>query len=427
MVKPHAVIYVDKDLLISLVNDESSCVVVQEENYHLALHPFHLTNITSSIRDILGEGVAKYNKKLSGILLGYENIKLLSQGTIVDDSFFVHLDISANFYLFKPEVGKVLTGVVSKKSVDHVGCLLYTIFNVAIPKPPETDNHEWIGDTVDIGDEVPFRITFLRIDTRLPYIRGEFVSQNNVHGEIGEQTKKHKKKSKRKISETIDDNDAENQPRKKIKRHKKNFDLSDEEVHDLNSMTKCQDDTNSNIETKTTQKKSKKLHKDSHYSLDETLNNVAIENSIKKKKKKHKKDSSAERLNETHNVFLDDSIMRKIKKEIHHEDSSAELLTETFDDLQDDARQKGKIKREQFNGDFVDGFTEKKKKKKKKKKQNDDDSWETMDDSLNGSFTDNSVRKKIKMEVHTENEDTFEVSVSKLKKHKHKKHKNIIT
>ncbi|KAK4877544.1 hypothetical protein RN001_010050 [Aquatica leii] len=321
MTKAKSIISFDKSFLRNLVNDENSCVKLQEEKYHLALHPYHLTNINSSIKDLLGRGIAKYDKKLRGILLGYENIKLVSDGTIVDDSFFVHIDVTANFFLFKPEIDKVLTGVVNKKSEDHVGCLVYETFNASIPKPEEEDVNNWIGSKVEIGEEISFKITFLKLDVRLPYIRGEFILNTNNEENLNDEEytskkKKKKKSSKRRETEVIENTVVEEQsPKKHSKREKSekkkksnNVPFNNDESN--SSKIRFRDESNDSIEIHRPKKKSKKSHKEKHekslhnqttvmFDNLDTLNdslkdnyliNGELEDSehVKKKKKKHK-------------------------------------------------------------------------------------------------------------------------------------------
>lgn len=111
---------------------------------------------------------------MDGILLGYKNVKILTpQGGLVTDSCYIHLDIEADFYIFKPEVGATLTGIVNKKSKDHVGCLVHGIFNVSVPNKSEDD--AWPGYHVEIGEEVLLQVTYINLDARLPYIRTSFI------------------------------------------------------------------------------------------------------------------------------------------------------------------------------------------------------------------------------------------------------------
>lgn len=112
--------------------------------------------------------------RLGGILLGYDNIVLDSNdGYINDDSCFMHINIEGNFYVFKPEIGQLLKGVVNKKSKSHVGCLVYQLFNVSLPSPEEDE--EWLGDNVSVGQEIVFRIVDTNLNRKLPYIQGDIV------------------------------------------------------------------------------------------------------------------------------------------------------------------------------------------------------------------------------------------------------------
>nr|CAD7572135.1 unnamed protein product [Timema californicum] len=107
---------------------------------------------------------------LMGILLGYENVKTqTSSGLILYDDSLIHIDIVADFYVFTPEVGCRLNGIVNKKSSTHIGCLVYKVFNVSIP------NEDWVGQTVEIGQQVTFQVTVLDMTGRLPYIRGKLI------------------------------------------------------------------------------------------------------------------------------------------------------------------------------------------------------------------------------------------------------------
>lgn len=49
--------------------------------------------------------------RLKGLVLDYKNPKLLSSlGGILHDSHFIHVDIEADFYVFRPEIGSPLSG-----------------------------------------------------------------------------------------------------------------------------------------------------------------------------------------------------------------------------------------------------------------------------------------------------------------------------
>lgn len=47
---------------------------------------------------------------------------------------------------------------------------MHKAFNVSIPKPD--DEEDWIGDNLEMDQEVRFTVTHLDITTKLPFIRG---------------------------------------------------------------------------------------------------------------------------------------------------------------------------------------------------------------------------------------------------------------
>lgn len=112
--------------------------------------------------------------RLKGILLGYDNIVLLSSdGFINYDNCFMHINVEGDFYIFKPEIGRLLKGIVNKKSKSHLGCLVYRLFNASIPCPE--DDEEWLGDSVSVNQEILFKIVETNLNRKLPYIKGEIV------------------------------------------------------------------------------------------------------------------------------------------------------------------------------------------------------------------------------------------------------------
>lgn len=116
-------------------------------------------------------------------------------GEIFYDSCFIHVDIEADFYIFRPKLGctlkgnilsynkvskyllinRLFVGIVNKKGLDHIGILVHKAFNVSIPKPDNEEN--WSGDNLEIGQEVRFQVTLLDFTSKLPFIRGVLNSE----------------------------------------------------------------------------------------------------------------------------------------------------------------------------------------------------------------------------------------------------------
>nr|CAI5823814.1 unnamed protein product [Callosobruchus analis] len=268
----------NKELLHSLRNDENSGVELKRSPYHLSLHPVQLNNFSKSLKQVLNESTAKYNRDLDGILLGFEKTELLTKEAYIhDDSCYIHLDIEADFYVFKPEIGKEMKGLVNRKSKDHVGLLVYNALNVSILKP--RDDEEWIGSFVELGAEVLFRITYISLTSFMPYIRGEIISILTDVNPLSEC--KPQKSRKRKM-------DASTEGTLDSKRKKIDHSVSDEPEH----------------------KSKKKKHSKSlivSEDIDQSAHDLANNNSSKRKTKYHE-DNSLLRKSMGYTVFEEDLI-----------------------------------------------------------------------------------------------------------------------
>jgi hypothetical protein len=60
-------------------------------------------------------------------------------------------------------------GIVNKKGVNHISCLVHKYFHVAIPRPTEETS-------VHIGDQVTFIVEVCDFTGSLPYIRGKLIN-----------------------------------------------------------------------------------------------------------------------------------------------------------------------------------------------------------------------------------------------------------
>ncbi|KAK0080093.1 hypothetical protein PV325_000445 [Microctonus aethiopoides] len=223
--------------LKKLVNTKNSCVHFKRAKKHVALHPVHLNNLNKALHEILSSSINFYDFELKGLLLSYKNPKLLSSlGSILYDSHSIHVNIEADFYVFKPEIGSVLSGIVNKKAINHIGVLVHKAFNVSILMN-ENDN-EWRDHHTYVGQEVMFKVTHVDFKGRLPFIRGELLSDSepdknrdssseNSNGDDSLSAKnKNKLKFQKVVKETsFDDTETKSTPKKlsKIKKHEENI------------------------------------------------------------------------------------------------------------------------------------------------------------------------------------------------------------
>nr|XP_034176583.1 DNA-directed RNA polymerase I subunit RPA43 [Osmia lignaria] len=250
--------------LTALLEDEDSHVSFEKFKKHLGLHPFHLTNLTAALNEILSSNLNFYDTELKGFVLAYKNPKLLTPlGDIFYDTCFIHIDIEADFYIFKPEVGSSLKGIVSKKGLDHIGVLVHKAFNVSIPKLD--DEEDWVGDNLEIGQEVRFAITHLDFTSKLPYIRGVLNPSDYLQG----------CRLTEKVSNSLDNNnqDGTDRSRKTTKQSKRHT------FHGIDSANTSEEDL-SQIKKK----------RDKHKKLNKTIEIEMTEPTEKAKKgKKHSK------------------------------------------------------------------------------------------------------------------------------------------
>jgi len=164
--------------LNNLLADKKSCVKRRLGcNRKLYLKPCQLTNLKESIKDCLDSEVTTYDEDLDGIILSFKNVKVCTTAEDIPGIPEIPVNYSADVYVFKPKVGSILTGIANKKSEGHIGCLIHKLFNVTIPRPKEVLTDEWDGNSVNIGDQVTFRIDSVDLTGHLPYIRGS-ISQS---------------------------------------------------------------------------------------------------------------------------------------------------------------------------------------------------------------------------------------------------------
>ncbi|XP_037710045.1 DNA-directed RNA polymerase I subunit RPA43 [Drosophila subpulchrella] len=175
--------------LETYASSPGSCVRCITTDMHLAMGPYGMANFKHALHELLiRTRVGFYDANLDGILLGIKNIKVLGHtaGLRADDPI-MHLIINADFYVFRPEVGAILSGVVQHISKYQVAAIIYRVFNTAIRFTNKED--------VAMEQEIKFRIKNFDIGNVVPYIEGEILHENGTEP---------KKQSKKFASEDSD-------------------------------------------------------------------------------------------------------------------------------------------------------------------------------------------------------------------------------
>eukprot|EP00092_Neocalanus_flemingeri_P096024 GFUD01122208.1.p1 GENE.GFUD01122208.1~~GFUD01122208.1.p1 ORF type:complete len:504 (+),score=159.74 GFUD01122208.1:58-1569(+) len=172
------------DKLRELCSSINSGVTSVKKQIHLALEPSFLSNINLGILKCLNSHLQEYYPEVSGILLGYDDVKLKkSTGSLYTDQPHIHIDIQAIFYVFCPSPGKFLLGSVNKKSVGHVGCLVHDAFNASIICPSDTPTKSWAGGKLVVGQVVRFRVVSVSYTLNRLIMLGELDKVSTAVGE----------------------------------------------------------------------------------------------------------------------------------------------------------------------------------------------------------------------------------------------------
>ncbi|XP_017889559.1 uncharacterized protein LOC108630656 [Ceratina calcarata] len=368
--------------LTGLLEDEDSRVYFEKFRKHIGLHPFHMTNLNAALNEILSSNLNSYDHDIQGFLLAYKNPKLLTPlGDVFYDTCFIHVDIEADFYVFRPEVGCTLRGIVNKKGLDHIGLLVHKAFNVSIPKLDDEEN--WPGDNVEIGQEVRCVVKLLDFTSKLPFIRGvldpdEYLrgcrltpksvnkrkkAEKSVNKVTDKSAKKHthfatdsegssndqgkeqvvqRKKSKRKSEqeEPVDHTDEPNEKKKKkSKKHDKKVKEPNESTTrvkletaynsvngDLMSTEETEESTSSGIEVK---KKIRARNSRGSIDNDGSESRIDVKSEIKTKIKVQSSQSSVDEDNDDRNSIKRSS--KKISKTLSSVDSKDSIRNIKFE------------------------------------------------------------------------------------------------
>lgn len=296
--------------LQSLTRSKSSSVVAMKNVVHMALPPSSLSNVMAGVRLELDQKINRYYSPLAGVLLGYQDPRLTATtGHILHDQPYIHLDVSATFYVFTPKVGDMVHGVVNKRSGGHLGCLLYDTFNVSLLAGVEK---------VTLGEHVELEVTRVSYNyNSMPLIEGKLIRWGEMCDT--ESIKRPREEdmdenlAKRLKTEDISVDEISETKQKKSKKKKKQREFSngiddeknDSGVGDVNSLEENSQELVHVLDSEkdsSRSKKKKKKHRESYNGVDDHVKEVGheqlkpddndsehtVSSTSKKKKKKSK-------------------------------------------------------------------------------------------------------------------------------------------
>lgn len=153
-----------------------SCILKINSNMHITVGPLCLMDCKRLVMDhIVKSKVGYYNRQLNGIVLGVKNVKIMEPiSAIRADDALLHINFNADVYIFRPEKGAILNGVVKHIGSYHIGVIFYRIFNAHLKfQSGITPN------MTHISQKVKFCIKNYDIQSFFPYIEGELLSSDN--------------------------------------------------------------------------------------------------------------------------------------------------------------------------------------------------------------------------------------------------------
>lgn len=191
---------------------------------------------------------------------------------------------------------------MNKKGLDHIVVLVHKIYTISIPKPDNAE--EWIGDSVEVGQEIRCCINQVDNKSKPPFIRAT-LNSDYLQG--------------CRLSDSIIMHNMENVI----------------ESHNLNNIIKIEKTNNEISENNTIFEKEKKKHRKKHKKSHDIDKNIKYEDS------NTTEDSTTEGLNENSTVMIensineqDDTVSDKEKKKYRkkHKKSREIVLESVFTD-----------------------------------------------------------------------------------------------
>lgn len=166
-----------KQELDRYVRVKSSCINLVNSEMHIGFPPWGFATFQETLTNIISrEKIGKFDPKMNAIVLDVRNIKVFGTNYPVhDDDPINHVNIRANFYIFRPRIGATIEGIVKHISHVHVAVIIYRVFNVSI----RFNRMQRTQQSLRVNDTISFRIKKFDLQGAMPYIEGELMA--DVH------------------------------------------------------------------------------------------------------------------------------------------------------------------------------------------------------------------------------------------------------
>ncbi|CCE64482.1 hypothetical protein TPHA_0H02790 [Tetrapisispora phaffii CBS 4417] len=143
----------------------SNCILRVPISLYVSVAPIYANNPAQGVmKQHLNPMVMKYNPKVNGVVLGYQNVRILDSDPsnppdsheklikITADTPFGFCWCNCDMFVWQPQVGDIIEGWCFIQSVSHIGLLIHDAFNASINKNYIPDDWTFIQNEEHFDD-----------------------------------------------------------------------------------------------------------------------------------------------------------------------------------------------------------------------------------------------------------------------------------
>lgn len=151
------------------IKDTETCIKKIASVEQIRFSPVLFSDFEASILKILSRKIGKFDQKLNGVILDFRNTKMLSNQSVVrQDSPYSVINVATNFYVFMPEEGQIVDGIVKHinrtNMITIIAVVIYRVFNVKITVRGSVK--------LEKDQEIKIRVKDFHFLNVIPYIEG---------------------------------------------------------------------------------------------------------------------------------------------------------------------------------------------------------------------------------------------------------------
>ncbi|CAL8148372.1 unnamed protein product [Orchesella dallaii] len=144
--------------------------LIDNHQQHIAVQPCWINDTGSGVMEEINNNVlGRWNNKLQAYVVYAENIRNYSSSAgMNEDHRWLHIDVSATFYTYTPEIGQLLKGEIKKVGQKAAVCMVFDVFTVTVFPNNEEELSSW-----NVGLELDFRISWFQHRRKGPILRAK--------------------------------------------------------------------------------------------------------------------------------------------------------------------------------------------------------------------------------------------------------------